>query len=98
MIATSLIMSLNGCGAGFSSQSEENESGSAAAEPTTNSAEVDISLSGASKYRYGDEVALSYLLSGNSVSDATVTFQGPPELTLDTEASTLSGSGMVPGD
>ena len=98
MIATSLIMSLNGCGAGFSSQSEENESGSTAAEPTTNSAEVDISLSGASKYRYGDEVALSYLLSGNSVSGATVTFQGPPELTLDTEASTLSGSGMVPGD
>jgi hypothetical protein len=43
-------------------------------------------------------VVLSYSLSGNSVSGATVTFQGPPELTLDTEASTLSGSGMVPGD
>ena len=98
MIATSLITSLVGCGAGFSSQSEETESGSASTAPTTDSAEVDISLSGANKYRYGDEVVLSYSLSGNSVSVATVTFQGPPELTLDTEASTLSGSGMVPGD
>lgn len=98
MIATSLIISLIGCGAGFSSQSEETESGSASTAPTTDSAEVDISLSGANKYRYGDEVVLSYSLSGNSVSGATVTFQGPPELTLDTEASTLSGSGMVPGD
>ena len=98
MIATSLITSLIGCGAGFSSQSEDTESGSASTAPTTDSAEVDISLSGANKYRYGDEVVLSYSLSGNSVSGATVTFQGPPELTLDTEASTLSGSGMVPGD
>ena len=96
--AVLLLMSLSGCGAGFSSQGEDSESGSASTEPTTNSAEVDISLSGASKYRYGDEVALSYSLSGNSVAGATVTYDGPSELTLDTEAATLSGSGIVPGD
>ena len=97
-IAVLLLISLSGCGAGFSSQGEDSESGSASTEPTTNSAEVDISLSGASKYRYGDEVALSYSLSGNSVAGATVTYDGPSELTLDTEAATLSGSGIVPGD
>ena len=96
--AVLLLMSLSGCGAGFSSQGEDSESGSASTEPTTNSAEVAISLSGASKYRYGDEVALSYSLSGNSVAGATVTYDGPSELTLDTEAATLSGSGIVPGD
>ena len=96
--AVLLLMSLSGCGAGFSSQGEDSESGSASTEPTTNSAEVDISLSGASKYRYGDEVALSYSLSGNSVAGATVTYDGPSELTLDTEAATLSGSGIIPGD
>ena len=96
--AVLLLMSLSGCGAGFSSQGGDSESGSASTEPTTNSAEVDISLSGASKYRYGDEVALSYSLSGNSVAGATVTYDGPSELTLDTEAATLSGSGVVPGD
>lgn len=97
-VAALLLISLSGCGAGFSSQGEDSESGSASTEPTTNSAEVDISLSGASKYRYGDEVALSYSLSGNSVAGATVTYDGPSELTLDTEAATLSGSGIVPGD
>lgn len=96
--AVLLLISLSGCGAGFSSQGEDSESGSASTEPTTNSAEVDISLSGASKYRYGDEVALSYSLSGNSVAGATVTYDGPSELTLDTEAATLSGSGIIPGD
>lgn len=96
--AVLLLISLSGCGAGFSSQAEDSESGSASSEPTTNSAEIDISLSGASKYRYGDEVALSYSLSGNSVADATVTYDGPSELTLDTEAATLSGSGIIPGD
>ena len=97
-IAVLVLILLSGCGAGFSSQAEDSESGSAPSEPTTNSAEVDISLSGASKYRYGDEVALSYSLSGNSVAGATVTYDGPSELTLDTEAATLSGSGIVPGD
>ena len=97
-IAVLLLILLSACGAGFSSQAEDSESGSASSEPTTNSAEVDISLSGASKYRYGDEVALSYSLSGNSVAGATVTYDGPSELTLDTEAATLSGSGIVPGD
>ena len=96
--AVLLLILLSGCGAGFSSQTEDTESGSASSEPTTNSAEVDISLSGASKYRYGDEVALSYSLSGNSVAGATVTYEGPSELTLDTEAATLSGSGILPGD
>lgn len=96
--AVLLLISLSGCGAGFSSQAQDSESGSAVAEPTTNSAEVDISLSGASKYRYGDEVAFSYSLSGNSVAGATVTYDGPSELTLDTEAATLAGSGIVPGD
>ena len=65
--AVLLLISLGGCGAGFSSQAEDSESGSASSEPTTNSAEIDISLSGASKYRYGDEVALSYSLSGLSL-------------------------------
>ena len=96
--AVLFLISLSGCGAGFSSQAEDSESGSASSEPTTNSAEIDISLSGASKYRYGDEVTLSYSLSGNSVAGATVTYDGPSELTLDTEAATLSGSGILPGD
>lgn len=96
--AVFFIILLSGCGAGFSTEAEDSADGSNPSEPATNSAELDISLSGASKYRYGDEVALSYSLSGNSASSATITYQGPPELTLDTQAATLMGNGVLPGN
>ena len=56
-----------------------------------------IKLEGQTKYRADEGVSLSYTVSGDSAASATVTYEGPVELTHDTEAKTISGDALLPG-
>jgi hypothetical protein len=54
-----------------------------------------IELSGQTKYRADEGVSLSYTLSGDNVESASVTYDGPVELTHDAEAQTITGEALL---
>ena len=83
-----------GCGIGSGSSSSGSGSGADGGTPTN---QLLIELSGQTKYRADEGVSLSYTLSGDSAAEATVTYDGPVELTHDADAKTISGEALLPG-
>ena len=56
-----------------------------------------IAISGNTKYRADETVTLTYTLGGELASDANVTYDGTPQLVLDTVNQTISGTALAPG-
>jgi len=83
-----------GCGIGSGSSSSGSDPGADGGTPTN---QLLIELSGQTKYRADEGVSLSYTLSGDSAADATVTYEGPVELTHDAGAKTITGEALLPG-
>ncbi|MEK9792707.1 MAG: hypothetical protein VW317_08360, partial [Halieaceae bacterium] len=80
-----LVLVLAGCGVG--SGGNDAGSGTGADGGTgTPADELAIEITGQTKYRADEGVSLSYTLSGSSADSATVTYDGPVELTLDSDA------------
>ena len=91
-----LVSLLVGCGIG----SGGNDAGSgtgADGGAGTPADELAIEITGQTKYRADEGVSLSYTLSGSSADSATVTYDGPVELTLDIDAKTITGTALLPG-
>lgn len=59
--------------------------------------ELAIEITGQTKYRADEGVSLIYTLSGSSADSATVTYDGPVELTLNSDAKTITGTALLPG-
>ncbi len=90
------LLLLAGCGVG----SGGNDAGSgtgADGGAGTPADELAIEITGQTKYRADEGVSLSYTLSGSSADSATVTYDGPVELTLDSDANTVTGTALLPG-
>ena len=95
-VASLLLLLLAGCGVG----SGGNDAGSgtgADGGAGTPADELAIEITGQTKYRADEGVSLSYTLSGSSADSATVTYDGPVELTLDNDAKTVTGTALLPG-
>ena len=95
VVSLSLLL-LAGCGVG----SGGNDAGSgtgADGGAGTPADELAVEITGQTKYRADEGVSLSYTLSGSSADSATVTYDGPVELTLDSDAKTVTGSALLPG-
>ena len=91
-----LLMLMTGCGIG--SGSDEAGSGAGADGGAGTPADVlSIELTGQTKYRADEGVLLTYSLGGTSAGDASVTYDGPVELTLDEAEKTVSGTALLPG-
>ena len=91
-----LFMLMTACGIG--SGGDETGSGAGADGGAGTPADVlSIELSGQTKYRADEGVSLSYSLGGTSAEDASVTYDGPVELTLDETEKTVSGIALLPG-
>ena len=93
LVFVSLLVS---CGIG----SDGNDAGSgtgADGGTGTPADELAIEITGQTKYRADEGVSLSYTLSGSSADSATVTYDGPVELTLDIDAKTITGTALLPG-
>ena len=91
-----LIMLLVGCGVG--SGGNDTGSGTGAAGGTSTPAdELAIALTGQTKYRADEVSHWSYTLSGSGADAAAVTYDGPVELTLDSDAKTVTGTALLPG-
>ena len=90
------LLLLGGCGIG--SGGSDSGSGSGTDDDSSTPAEqLSIKLEGQTKYRADEGVSLSYTVSGDSAASATVTYEGPVELTHDAEAKTISGDALLPG-
>ena len=95
-VALLFLLLLAGCGVG----SGGNDAGSgtgADGGAGTPADELAIEITGQTKYRADEGVSLSYTLSGSSADSATVTYDGPVELTLDSDAKTVTGTALLPG-
>ena len=95
-VASLLLLLLAGCGVG----SGGNDAGSgtgADGGAGTPADELAIEITGQTKYRADEGVSLSYTLSGSSADSATVTYDGPVELALDSDAKTVTGTALLPG-
>ena len=95
-LASLFLLLLAGCGVG----SGGNDAGSgtgADGGAGTPADELAIEITGQTKYRADEGVSLSYTLSGSSADSATVTYDGPVELTLDSDANTVTGTALLPG-
>jgi hypothetical protein len=95
-VASLFLLLLAGCGVG----SGGNDAGSgtgADGGAGTPADELAIEITGQTKYRADEGVSLSYTLSGSSADSATVTYDGPVELTLDSDANTVTGTALLPG-
>ena len=93
LVFVSLLVS---CGIG----SDGNDAGSGTGADGGTGAPADelaIEITGQTKYRADEGVSLSYTLSGSSADSATVTYDGPVELTLDIDAKTITGTALLPG-
>jgi hypothetical protein len=95
-IAAFGLMLLGGCGIGSGGSDSGSGSGTVG-DSGTSAEQLSIKLEGQTKYRADEGVSLSYTVSGDSAASATVTYEGPVELTHDTEARTISGDALLPG-
>ena len=95
-IAAFGILLLGGCGIG-SGGSDSGSGSGAGGDSGTSAEQLAIKLEGQTKYRADEGVSLSYTVSGDSAASATVTYEGPVELTHDAEAKTISGDALLPG-
>ena len=87
---------LGGCGIGSGGSDSGSGSGTGG-DGGTPAEQLAIKLEGQTKYRADEGVSLSYTVSGDSAASATVTYEGPVELTHDAEAKTISGDALLPG-
>jgi len=94
LLPVCLASVLAGCGIGSGSSDSGTGSGTDGSTPTN---QLFIELSGQTKYRADEGVSLSYTLSGDSAEGATVTYDGPVELTHDATAKTITGEALLPG-
>ena len=91
-----LLVLLAGCGIG--SGGDEAGSGAGTDGGAGTPADVlSIELTGKIKYRADEGVSLNYSVSGTSADNASVTYDGPVELTHDESAKTVSGAALLPG-
>ena len=95
-IAAFGILLLGGCGIGSGGSDSGSGSGTGG-DNGTPAEQLAIKLEGQTKYRADEGVSLSYTVSGDSAASATVTYEGPVELTHDAEAKTISGDALLPG-
>ena len=84
---------LGGCGVGSGGSDSGNGSGAGGGSGTSPE-HLSVKLEGQIKYRADEGVSLSYTVSGNSASNATVTYDGPVELNHDAEKKTISGDAL----
>ncbi|NDH41658.1 MAG: hypothetical protein EBY45_14860, partial [Gammaproteobacteria bacterium] len=66
-------------------------------DPVTDAEQLTIELSGETKYRADEGVSLTYTVGGSAAGSATITYDGPVELSLDTAAGTVTGEALLPG-
>ena len=90
------LLLLGGCGIGSGGSDSGSGSGTGG-DGGTPAEQLSIKLEGQTKYRADEGVSLTYTVSGDSAASATVTYEGPVELTHDTEAKTISGDALLPG-
>ena len=90
------LLTLAGCGIGSAGSDSGSGSGTGG-DGGTPAEQLSIKLEGQTKYRADEGVSLSYTVSGDSAASATVTYEGPVELTHDAEAKTISGDALLPG-
>ena len=90
------LLLLGGCGIGSGGSDSGSGSGTGG-DSSTPAEQLSIKLEGQTKYRADEGVSLSYTVSGDSAASATVTYEGPVELTHDAEAKTISGNALLPG-
>ena len=90
------LLLLGGCGIGSGGSDSGSGSGTGG-DGGTPAEQLSIKLEGQTKYRADEGVSLSYTVSGDSAASATVTYEGPVELTHDAEAKTISGDALLPG-
>lgn len=97
LIVTVCLMS--GCGVGSSGEgaSADAGDGGVSSDPITDTAQLTLALSGQTKYRADEGVSLSYSVGGSAAASATITYEGPVELALDTTAATVTGDALLPG-
>ena len=95
-IAAFGLLLLGGCGIGSGGSDSGSGSGTDP-DSGTPAEQLSIKLEGQTKYRADEGVSLSYTVSGDSAASATVTYEGPVELTHDAEAKTISGDALLPG-
>lgn len=88
---------LAGCGVGSSGEDASSADDAVVSDPVTDAEQLTIELSGQTKYRADEGVSLTYTLGGSAAGSATITYDGPVELTLDTTAGTISGEALLPG-
>ena len=90
---------MGGCGVGSSGEgaSADAGDGGVGSDPITDTAQLTLALSGQTKYRADEGVSLSYLVGGSAAASATITYEGPVELALDTTAATVTGDALLPG-
>ena len=56
-----------------------------------------ILLSGNTKFRSDEAITLTYSLEGSLASSASVSYDGPTQLALDSTRHTISGDSLAPG-
>ena len=90
---------MGGCGVGSSGEgvSADAGDGGVGSDPITDAEQLTLTLSGQTKYRADEGVSLSYSVGGSAAASATITYEGPVELTLDTTAATVTGDALLPG-
>ncbi|MEK9927407.1 MAG: hypothetical protein VW524_04265 [Halieaceae bacterium] len=90
-----LMVTLSGCGIG--SGGSDDPDSSSGSQNVVDEQQLAIELSGDTRYRADQRVSLAYVLSGDSVSGASVSYQGPVELIHDPIAQTLKADAVPPG-
>lgn len=85
------------CGVGSSGEGAASDEGGVGSDPVTDTEQLTIALSGETKYRADEGVSLNYALGGSAAGSATITYEGPIELELDSAAATVTGDALLPG-
>ena len=82
---------------GSSGEGAASDEGGVGSDPVTDTEQLTIALSGETKYRADEGVSLNYALGGSAAGSATITYEGPIELELDSAAATVTGDALLPG-
>ena len=90
VVLLAALLSLQACGVGSYGDDEGAESGGNTL--VSDAEQLTIQLSGEVKYLAGEQVALSYEVSGSSSPNATVSYEGPSDLAHDSESKEISGA------
>ena len=96
-ILTAGLLLLAGCGVGSSGEGASSADDAVVSDPVTDAEQLTIELSGETKYRADEGVSLTYTVGGSAAGSATITYDGPVELSLDTAAGTVTGEALLPG-